>query len=111
MVEAIEDHFIPVVVYNNKSEDVTILKSFGEPSWNNPVVRFLDKDGKDLIRRKAGVWSISGLAKRMSATLKAANRKVPKFLETTSHSWQSKSASSHVCDVVILDGGSPVGLI
>ena len=90
MVEAIEDSFIPVVVYNNKPEDAAILKSFGEPSWNNPVVRFLDKKGKDLIRRKGGIYSISGLAARMIATLKAANQDVPKFLETVSLSWQSK---------------------
>ena len=90
MVEAIEDYFIPVVVYNNKSEDAAILKAFNEPSWNNPVVRFLDKDGNDLIGRKAGVWSTSGLSARMIATLKAANRKVPAFLETTMHSWQDK---------------------
>jgi ribosomal protein S11 len=90
MVEAIEDSFIPVVVYNNKAEDAAILKAFGEPSWNNPIVRFLDQNGKDLIRRKAGVWSISGLAARMIASLKAANQKVPKFLETVSLSWQSK---------------------
>ncbi len=90
MVEAIEDHFIPVVVYNNKSEDAALLKSFGEPSWNNPVVRFLNKDGKDVIPRKAGVWSISGLAARMTASLKAAKREVPDFLKTVSHSWQSK---------------------
>ena len=90
MVEAIEDNFIPVVVYNNKAEDAAILKAFGEPSWNNPVVRFLDQNGKDLIRRKAGVWSTSGLAARMIASLKAANQKVPKFLETVSLSWQKQ---------------------
>ena len=90
MVEAIEDHFIPVVVYNNKSEDAALLKAFKEPSWNNPVVRFIDKDGKDIIRRRTGVWTISGLAARMIASLKAAKREVPAFLETVSHSWQSE---------------------
>ena len=90
MVEAIEDSFVPVVVYNNKSEDAATLKAFNEPSWNNPVVRFLNKDGKDLIPRKGGVYSISGLAARMIATLKAAKREVPKFLETVSLSWQDQ---------------------
>ena len=89
LVEAIEDLFIPVVVYNNKSEDAATLKAFQEPSWNNPVVRFIDKDGKDIIKRQSGVYSISGLAARMIASLKAANRKVPEFLETVSHSWAS----------------------
>ena len=89
LVEAIEDHFIPVVVYNNKPEDSVTLKAFNEPSWNNPVVRFLDKDGKDIITRKSGVYSVSGLANRMIASLKAANRDVPAFLKTVSRSWAS----------------------
>ena len=89
LVEAIEDHFIPVVVYNNKPEDAATLKAFQEPSWNNPVVRFIDKDGKDVIKRQAGVYSASGLAKRMIASLKAANRDVPAFLKTVSRSWAS----------------------
>ena len=87
LVEAIEDHFVPVVVYNNQAQDAAILKSFQEPSWNNPVVRFLDKDGKDLIKRKGGVYSISALVTRMIASLKAANREVPAFLKTVSLSW------------------------
>ena len=87
LVEAIEDLFIPVVVYNNKSEDAAILKTFQEPSWNNPVVRFIDQDGKDIIQRKSGVYSISGLAARMIASLKAAKREVPEFLKTVSRSW------------------------
>ena len=87
MVEAIEDHFVPVVVYNNQAEDAAVLKSFREPSWNNPVVRFIDKDGKDLIKRKAGVYSISGLVTRMIASLQAANRQVPAFLKTVARSW------------------------
>ena len=89
LVEAIEDLFIPVVVYNNKAEDAATLKAFGEPSWNNPVVRFIDKDGRDIIKRKAGIYSVSGLANRMIATLKAANRDVPEFLKTVSRSWAS----------------------
>ena len=90
MVEAIEDSFIPVVIYNNKSEDAAKLKAFNEPSWNNPVVRFLNKDGKDVIPRKGGVYSISGIAARMIATLEAANRDVPEFLKTVSRSWHER---------------------
>ena len=94
LVEAIEDLFVPVVVYNNKSEDAATLQAFQEPSWNNPVVRFLDKDGKDIIKRQSGVYSISGLAARMIASLKAANRQVPEFLKTVSLSWASDSINA-----------------
>ena len=80
MVEAIEDLFVPVLVYNNKSSDSALLKKFNEPSWNNPIVRFLNGSGSDLIPRKSGVWTIGPMAARMVATLKAANREVPSYL-------------------------------
>ena len=65
MVEAIEDHFYPVLVYNNTDKDAAILKSFEEPSWNNPVVRFLKPDGTDIIPREAGVWTPYAIGLRM----------------------------------------------
>ena len=81
MVEAIEDLFVPVVVYNNKGgQDATTLKSFGEPAWNNPVVRFLDSNGKDVIARREGVWAIPDLAARMVQVLEKTQAKVPKYL-------------------------------
>ena len=90
IVEAAESLFVPVIVHNNKQGiDATILKKFREPSWNNPVVRFIDKDGRDIIKRKAGIYSASGLASRMIASLKAANRDIPAFLKTVSRSWAS----------------------
>ncbi len=80
MVEAIEDLFIPVLVYNNKPEDEKTLKSFSEPAWNNPVVRFLNSGGQDLIERKDGVWQTPALAQRLVASLEAANRSVPEYV-------------------------------
>ncbi|MDB2685704.1 hypothetical protein N9Y42_00650 [Mariniblastus sp.] len=80
MVEAIEDLFVPVLVYNNKSSDAATLKKFGEPSWNNPVVRFLNSDEKDVISRQSGVYSVGPMATRMVAALKAAKREVPTYL-------------------------------
>lgn len=80
MVEAIEDLFVPVLVYNNKSSDAALLKKFGEPSWNNPIVRFLKSDGQDIIKRESGVWKIAPMASRMAAALKASGREVPGYL-------------------------------
>ncbi len=80
MVEAIEDLFVPVLVYNNKKEDEATLKQFQEPSWNNPVIRYLDSNAKDLIERKDNIWTTSGTASRMIAALKAAGKPAPKFL-------------------------------
>ena len=47
-------------------------------------MRFVDADGKDVIRRKAGVWSTSALLGRMTSALRSAKRPVPKWLETVS---------------------------
>jgi Thioredoxin-like len=45
IAEAIETFFIPVCIHNNKGgKDAEILKKFGEPSWNNPVVRIVRAD-------------------------------------------------------------------
>jgi len=57
-----------------------VLARFKEPSWNNPVVRFLDVDGKDVIERRDGVWSTQGLVARMIAALEAEARPVPEYL-------------------------------
>jgi hypothetical protein len=85
LVEAIEDEFVPVLVYNNKEAgdgggDAERLAQFCEPSWNNPVVRFLDASGADVIPRKDGVWTSDALAARMIAALEAAKREVPAYL-------------------------------
>jgi hypothetical protein len=74
--------FIPVVVKNNvEGRDREILNLYDEPTWNNPVVRFCDADGKDLIARKGGVYTTGELLQRMIASLEAAERPVPKYLE------------------------------
>ena len=82
LVEAIEESFIPVLVHNNKKgEDERILKKFEERAWNNPVVRYLDGNGKDLIEKKENIWSTQETAARMIAALRANRSKVPAYLE------------------------------
>lgn len=80
LTEAIEDEFVPVLIYNNKSSDSKMLERFKEPSWNNPVVRYLDSNGKDVIPRADGQWATGNVARQMIAALKAAKRKVPNSL-------------------------------
>jgi hypothetical protein len=78
LVEAIETLFVPLAIHNQKGgADADALKRFGEPAWNNPVVRFLDARGADVIARADGVWSEGGLAARMVDALIAAHRDVP----------------------------------
>ncbi|MDG1054249.1 MAG: thioredoxin family protein [Flavobacteriaceae bacterium] len=52
IIKTIETHFIPLAIFNNKpGKDNAILKRYGEPSWNNPVVRIVDAKGENLIWR------------------------------------------------------------
>ena len=92
LVEAIENEFVPVVVFNNRSsgDDPKLLKRYNEPSWNYQVVRFLDHSGKDIIPRKDRIWSTPSLATRMIATLQSKNRSVPKYLHTLAESDSAK---------------------
>ena len=83
VVEAIEDLFVPVTVFNNKGgTDQQILKRFNEPSWNNPVVRFMNSDESDIIRRKDRVWTTQGISDRMIGALKKSGKTVPDYLRT-----------------------------
>ena len=81
LVEAIEDEFEPLLIYNNwGGMDERIRRLFAEPAWNFQVIRFLDSSGKDIIERKDRVWSVAGVAGRMEAALQAHRRPVPSYL-------------------------------
>lgn len=75
LVEAIEAHFVPVAVYNNTSgdADARVLKAFGEPAWNNPVVRIMDAERKPLAPRFAGPYTPQALLDAMVTALKRAS--------------------------------------
>jgi len=71
LVSIIENQFIPVAIRNNTSNGTPnhqVLSDFNEPSWNNPVVRFLfvkeDNSTIDIIKRKDGVYSTKDVKKR-----------------------------------------------
>jgi hypothetical protein len=81
MVEAIENEFIPLAIYNNKGgADRQILKKFGEPSWNNPVVRIVDVKGNDLVKRVSGNYSAKGLYSAMEKALKSTKHQIPEYM-------------------------------
>lgn len=82
IVEAAEDLFVPVLVYNNKGgNDAKLLKHFNEPSWNNPVIRYMDANETDLVTRKELVLTAAETANRMATALKKSNTSVPAWLE------------------------------
>ena len=81
IVESAETLFTPVAVYNNVAgEDALTLKSFDEPSWNNPVVRIVDVDRSPLAPRLAKDYTVAGLASAMVAALEKKGRPVPAYL-------------------------------
>ena len=57
-----------------------VLERFDEPTWNNPVMRFVDAKGKDVIPRKDRVWTTGGVYARMTKALEAVKRPVPDWL-------------------------------
>jgi hypothetical protein len=83
LVNAIEEEFIPMLVYNNRSGgmDRKLLERYGEPAWNFQVIRFLDAEGKDVIPRKDRVWTTRSVARHMIEALAAVDRPAPAYLE------------------------------
>ena len=85
IVEAAESLFTPVCIYNNVSggHDAQVLKSFKEPTWNYPVIRIVDQNGKDLVPRHSKDFSRAGLWSTMQAALKKNGRTIPKWFQFT----------------------------
>ena len=82
IVEAIETLFIPLAIYNNKrGDDAKVLSYYGEPSWNNPVVRIVDTDKKDIISRLSGNYSSLGIVEAMLQALTLRGLAAPSYLE------------------------------
>lgn len=81
IVEAIEDLFVPLCVYNNKKgADAKVLEQYNEPAWNNPVVRIVNSDGKDLAQRMPDFRSQAEIVRGMATALKAAGKTPPAYL-------------------------------
>jgi len=83
IVEAAETLFVPAAVYNNTKgdADAEVVAAFEEPSWNNPVVRFVRADRADLVPRIERRWTADALLDGMVAALRAHEAEVPAWLE------------------------------
>ena len=81
IVEAIETLFVPLAVYNNESgDDAEVLRAFGEPAWNNPVVRIVGADKAVYAPRLTGDYTQAGLVNNMIQALEKKNEDVPSYL-------------------------------
>ncbi|MDO8365814.1 MAG: VPGUxxT family thioredoxin-like (seleno)protein, type 2 [Saprospiraceae bacterium] len=82
IVEAIESHFVPVCIFNNKGgKDAEALKLFGEPAWNNPVVRIVRTDNQDVVLRMPNFNSSLQLVNGMRRALDLTGVSAPRYLE------------------------------
>lgn len=80
--EAIETLFVPVAIYNNKGgSDAKVLQFYSEPTWNNPVVRIVGSDKKDIVKRIGGNYSKLAVVAAMKAALTAQSLPVPMYLQ------------------------------
>jgi hypothetical protein len=85
LADAIENEFVAAAVFNSvkdgeKTADARALVRFREPAWNNPVVRFVDSLGNDLLPRRDGVYAPFEIGARLVAALEAARHPVPEYL-------------------------------
>jgi len=93
IIDAIETLFVPVAIYNNEGgDDRKTLEAFGEPSWNNPVVRIITPDRKELAPRLSGDYSQKGLVNTILQALKENNQPVPSYLQIFSEELNSKNS-------------------
>lgn len=82
LAAAIEHSFVPIAIRNNvDGKEGEVRQRFQEPAWNNPVVRLLDGNGKDLLPRRDGIWDAHGIATRMVEALFARKQVVPGYLQ------------------------------
>lgn len=92
IVEAIETLFVPLAIHNNKrGADKQVLDYFKEPSWNNPVVRIVDKERKDITTRLNGNYSKLGLVRQMVLALKSTDKQVPAYLSLLAQELAAKA--------------------
>ena len=82
IVNAIENSFVPLAIFNNrKGEDYKVLKFYKEPAWNNPVVRIVDAEKQDIIPRVSGNYSQLGVVQAMRQALDLRGFAVPMDLQ------------------------------
>jgi hypothetical protein len=80
VADALEREFVAVFVSNNTgSDDQRVLEHFGEPSWNNPVLRLFSPDGKQLARLDTP--SLGEVVRALAGALTSSGREVPPYLQ------------------------------
>lgn len=98
--EAIETYFIPLCIYNNeKGTDQEALTYFKEPSWNNPVVRIVNHELKDIVTRINGDYTAYGLISGIIATMQKNKLKIPEYLLLLEKEYKAKALGTETATV------------
>ncbi|MEO6757915.1 MAG: VPGUxxT family thioredoxin-like (seleno)protein, type 2 [Saprospiraceae bacterium] len=93
IVEAIETYFVPVCIYNNRGgQDGAALKTFDEPAWNNPVVRIVRADYKDVVLRMPDFRTSLPLVNGLRRALELTGTAVPRYLELLEEELEGRAA-------------------
>lgn len=83
VVNAAEKLFVPIAIYNNAGgADRRVLERWGEPAWNNPVIRFINGSERELAPRLTHERGVAGVLTSMQQALRQAGRPVPEWLKT-----------------------------
>lgn len=102
IVEAIETLFVPLAIYNNKGgNDAKVLKKYGEPSWNNPVVRIVNDKEYELVPRLGNNYSAAGLVQNMLQALDYSNQLAPAYLELLGKELAAKAKGTETATVAM----------
>ena len=96
LVEGIENEFIPLAIFNNKGgDDRRILQKYNEPTWNNPVLRIVDAQGKDIIPRVASKYSPLSVLTAMTVALEKQGIEIPIYLQLLKDELSILEGSDH----------------
>ena len=92
-VEVIETHFVPVCIYNNRGgQDAEALQIFEEPAWNNPVVRIVRADYRDVVLRMPNFRTSLPLVNGLRRALELTGKAVPPYLELLEEELQARAS-------------------
>lgn len=91
IVDLIHESFVPLLIHNNKGgEDAQVLKYFGEPSWNNPVMRIIDAHEKPKIDRFAGAYALEDAVHYFSLYFYANRKAAPKKFQQLEEKYKTR---------------------
>ena len=94
IVEAIETHFTPLAIFNNRrGHDAEVLKYYREPSWNNPVIRVVGSDQQDILPRLNANYTPYGLVAYIIEALEKIKRPVPEYLSLVAQELKADEAT------------------